>query len=385
MIHDNIEHLFRPTWATIDLDAIQYNYDVIADGLPKGVHVMAMVKADAYGHGAVPVARLLEKSGVKGFGVATVEEGVELRSSGLSSQIIVMGGLMGVGSPASQKMIEMNLTPVIHSEDVIESLETCAAEKGKRTAVHLKIDTGMSRLGIRPESLVRALAKLKECKNLYLEGVMTHLAEASEDCISDQQFQIFLECKLQIEKELGPIDIWHVANSEAAIRHKYVEVPNVKECWVRPGLSLYGECESFDPLDGKLKPVMGLNSKAVLIKRIPAGTRVSYCGIFQAKRDTKLAIVPIGYADGYPWSSTGSAQVLIRGKRVPVVGRVTMDMIIVDVTDIKDVEVNDEVVLLGRQGNEFISLREMSEWATTIPYEILCGISKRMPRVYRGL
>jgi len=374
--------LYRPTWATIDLAALRHNYSTISKCLSEGMGVMAMVKADAYGHGAIEISRALENCGVRALGVATVEEGIELRDAGIKSPILVMGGLMGVGSPASMKMLETDLTPVIHSEDVLGSIEDAAASAGRKINVHLKIDTGMSRLGARPESLEGILTGLKASKHLVVEGVMTHLADAGEDDISDEQYDIFLSCRRRIESVLGEIKIWHVANSEAVMRGRHSLIDGAAESWVRPGLALYGECEGVEPLEEKLKPVMGLASRAVLLKHVPAGTRISYCGIFVTKRNTRLAVVPIGYADGYPWSVTGSAQVLIRGRRLPVVGRVTMDMIVVDVTDLADIAVNDEVVLLGGQGSDCITLREFAAWATTIPYEILCGISKRMPRVY---
>lgn len=374
--------LFRPTWATVDLDALRYNYEAIKACLSDDVHVMAMVKADAYGHGAVPVSRKLENCGVRALGVATVEEGIELRDAGIEVPILVIGGFMAVGSPASKKMVEANLTPVIHSEAVLESLERDAASAGKKIGVHLKVDTGMSRLGARPESLDRILSKIRQCDHLFVEGVMTHLADAGEDDVSNEQYELFLSCGRRIESAIGKVPVWHIANSEAAMQGRHVRVPGATECWVRPGLALYGECEGVDPLKGRFRHVMGLVSRAVLLKYVPAGTRVSYCGIFVTRRKTRLAVVPIGYADGYPWSVTGSAEVLIRGRRFPVVGRVTMDMIVVDVTELCDIAINDEVVLLGRQGDEYITLRELARNATTIPYEILCGISKRMPRIY---
>lgn len=375
--------LFRPTWATIDLAALAHNYEVIRRHLPKRIGIMAMIKADAYGHGAVQVASALEKCDVRAFGVATVEEGAELRESGITKQIVVMGGLMGAGEPASKIMINLALTPVVHSRGILESLESDAARAGKKIGVHLKIDTGMSRLGVRPESLKSILDGIKASPHLYVDGVMTHLAEGDQDEPSQEQLRRFIECRVQVEAELGPIKIWHIANSAACLRGEPIDIPGAAEAWARPGLALYGDCNGFKFDKCNLKPVMGLVSQAVLIKRVPAGTRVSYGGTFTTERASRLGIVPIGYADGYPWSVSGKAKVLIRGKRVPVIGRVTMDMIIIDITDVDDVAINDEVVLLGRQGDAEVSLHELADWAGTIPYEILCGISKRMPRIYQ--
>jgi alanine racemase len=375
--------LFRPTWATVDISALRANYRAIEAGLGSKYRIMAMIKADAYGHGAVEVSRAIEAIGVRAFGVATVEEGVQLRDAGIKSPVLVMGGLMGAGSPASQKMIEMSLTPVVHSRGVLDSLDSAAGSAGKRVGVHIKVDTGMSRLGVRPESLQNLIEGIKSCENLYVEGAMTHFLDAGNAEISGGQHDMFMRCKNTIEQMLGPIPIWHVANSQAALLGRQSYVLDALECWVRPGLALFGECEGADSLlkDG-LVPVMGLVSKVVLLKSVPAGTRVSYSGVFITKKRTRLAIVPIGYADGYPWRVTGKASVLIKGKRAPVAGRVTMDMIVVDVTDLDGVAVGDSVVLLGKQGDDSITLKEFASWAETIPYEILCGISKRMPRVY---
>jgi alanine racemase len=212
---------------------------------------------------------------------------------------------------------------------------------------------------------------------------MTHLAEADHADVSAAQMKRFLECRKQIENELGHIRIWHIANSMAVLRGEPVDIPNADEVWARPGLALYGECNGLSFAGNALKPVMGIESRAVLIKRVPEGARISYGGTYVTKRPTRLAIVPIGYADGYPWAVSGKAFVLVRGVRVPVLGRVTMDMIMIDVTDVEGISVGDDVVLMGSQGGERISLSELAGWAGTITYEILCGISKRMPRVYR--
>ncbi len=374
--------LFRPTWATVDLAALAHNYDLIKARVAPRCGIMAMVKADAYGHGAVQVSRALEKRGVRALGVATVEEGLELRDAGIKTEIIVMGGLMGMGSPASKKMVEANLTPVINSSGVLESLDADARATGRKIPVHLKIDTGMSRLGVRPESLDHLLGKIKQCPHLRVEGVMTHLAEADVADVSARQMNIFMASREKIEQTIGAIKVWHIANSMAVLRGEPVDVPGASEVWVRPGLALYGDCNGCNFAKETLRPVMGLMSKAVLLKRVPAGARVSYGGTFTTKRQSRLAIVPIGYADGYPWALSNKASVLIRGQRAPVVGRVTMDMIVVDITEVDGVAVGDEVVLLGVQGNERITLHELASLAGTITYEILCGISKRMPRVY---
>ncbi len=384
MIGASLKTLFRPAWATVDLDALAHNFSVLTNHIPPHVGIMAMVKADAYGHGAVAVSRVLEKEGVRALGVATVEEGIELHEAGIKVPILVMCGLMGEGSPASKRMIQADLTPVIHSRGALDSLEEAAADADKTVGVHLKIDSGMSRLGVRPEALGPLLKKLKSSPHIRVEGVMTHLADAGEDETTSKQMEEFIPCKGLIEDELGPIKIWHIANSTALIRGWPLEVEGAAECWARPGLALFGECEFDHPLRSKIRPVMGIESRVMLLKSVPPGTGVSYGCTFTTKRKTRLAVVPIGYADGYPWSASGKAQVLIRERWAPVVGRITMDMIMIDVTDMEDVSVGDDVVLLGCQGEAAITVGELAQWAGTIPYEILCRVSKRMPRIYIG-
>jgi len=345
---------------------------------------MAMVKADAYGHGAVEVSKKLERCGARAFGVATVEEGIELRDAGVGLPVLVMGGLLGAGAPASRAMVEAELTPVIHSSGVLSSLSAEARSAGKKIKAHIKVDTGMSRLGVRPEALPAFLDEIKRHPAIEIEGVMTHLACADDEEASAKQMRLFMRARETIESSLGVVPVWHVANSGAILRGSPVEVEGAGECWARPGLALYGEANGFLQSGEGLRPVMGLESRAVLIKSIPEGTPVSYGGIFTTNRLTRIAIVPVGYADGYPWRASGKASVLAGCMRCPVLGRVTMDMIVVDVSDAKDFSVNDAVVLLGRQGDEEISLSELAGWADTISYEILCGISKRMPRIYKG-
>jgi alanine racemase len=316
--------------------------------------------------------------------VATLEEGVELRQAGIKTRILVMEGLMGAGSPASERIVEANLTPVIHSSSVLESLESAAAKAGRTIGVHLKVDTGMSRLGARPESLSPLLKELASCPHLSVEGAMTHLSDAGEETFSAEQMDIFLSCRQVIEKALGEVGVWHVANSLAVLRGQCIDIPGAQEAWVRPGLALYGEGDGTEFGGDELWLVMGLVSRVVMLKTVPANTCVSYGRTFTTTRRSRLGIVPMGYADGYPWSASGKAQVLVRGRRVPVVGRVTMDMIVLDVTDVEGVTVGDEVVLLGRQGNESIALAELAQWSGTITYEVLCRVSKRMPRIYKG-
>lgn len=375
---------FRFAHAEVDLGALAHNFRSIAHHVGNGVGMMAMVKADAYGHGAVPVSKKLVECGVTALGVATVEEGLELRQEGIDVPIIVMGGLMGMGTPASGVMLSANLTPVIHSAEVVKSLDMVAQSMGKRVGIQLKVDTGMTRLGIRPESLAAVLDRLTSCSSLVVEGVMTHLAKASDPEYTSYQLEEFAGAKRLIESVLGSIPLWHVANSSAIANGVGLRIPGAQTIWVRPGIVLYGGMESSSAMKiGSIRPVLRFISRLVLIKSVPPGTKVSYDCTFTTQRRSRLGLIPIGYADGYPLALTDRAFVLVKGSRAPVVGRVTMDMIMVDVTDIPEAAVGDEVVMIGKQGDDEITACDMAEWANTISYEILTGISARVPRVYK--
>lgn len=339
-----------------------------------------MVKADAYGHGAVPVSRKLVECGVAALGVATIEEGLELRDAGIGAPILVMGGLMGMGDRATEAMVTSDLTPVVHSLDVIEPLETAARLFGRRVGLHLKVDTGMTRLGIRPEVLPRILERLASCTMLSVDGVMTHFAQADDAAYAAYQMEGFMRAKRTIELAVGPVKVWHAANSAALLSRVGLSIDGAAKTWARPGILLYGGMVS----DHGICPVMSVESKLVLIKSVPAGTKVSYDCTFETARRSRLGMIPVGYADGYPRSLSNRSHVLVRGGRAPVVGRVTMDMVIVDVTDVPSAQVGDTAVLLGRQGDAEITSLDLAAWGDTNSYEILTGISARMPRVYRN-
>lgn len=373
---------FRPTSAEIHLGALKHNYEQLRKALPPSVRIMGMVKADAYGHGAVEVSKALSDLGVASLGVATVEEGIELRESAVSTPIIVLGGLMGIGTAAAGMMVGADLTPVVHSAEVLEFLEATARAAGKRTGIHLKIDTGMTRLGVIPSALPHFLNQLKSCSSLRLDGVMTHFADAEDHEYTKLQMDKFKECVHQVESGLGSIPIWHIANSMAVVEKEYFTNATAGEHWARTGAALYGAGARHVVDEIHTRPVMMLKSKVVMIKSVPAGTKISYGCTFETKRQSRIGIIPIGYADGYPWALSNKSQTLVRGKRVPVVGRVTMDMTMIDLTDLSESHINDEVVLMGTQSGAKITCEELAEWAGTIPYEIMCGISKRMPRMY---
>ena len=370
----------RPTQAVIRLDNLRHNARQILSRLPPHCKALGMVKADAYGHGAVPVAKTLADCGFAAFGVATAEEGIELRTAGLKNPILVMGGTWGLGKPALEMMAEADLTPVVHSPEIVSLLHEIGKARKTTLKAHLKIDTGMGRLGVTLQALPQVLEVWRQSPHVTLEGVMTHLAFRSDPDYTRYQMEQFKTAANRIQTALGKVPVWHVANSASIIAGEPIGFDFSGEYWVRPGIMLYGVppypqwSQQFD-----LRPVLRLESKIALIKQVPAGTKISYNGTFVTGRASRIAVIPIGYADGYPWTCAGKGQVLIGGGRAPVVGRVTMDMIMVDVTETKT-KVGDAVVLLGEQGDETITADEIATQAGTISYEILCRVSKRLPR-----
>ena len=363
----------RPTWAEIDLNALEMSLNHLKTLAPNA-GILAMVKANAYGHGVIPVSQKLVELGVAALGVATVEEGAEIRGAGIDSKILVFGGLLGEGTKAANAMVLMNLTPVVHSPVVLEGLSKAAGDKNLN--VHVMIDTGMGRLGMRRDILPGFFRTLKRFNNINIDGVITHLSNADDAEFSQGQIEEFASIKREFESEIGNDAIWHFSNSAWLTSHKGQACMKNTTCWVRPGLSLYGIGSEG------LQPVMSLKSRIALIKHVPEDSTVSYGCTWKAGRRTRLGAIPIGYADGYPWSSSGTAFVLIRGKKVPIVGRVTMDMVMVDITDYDEIEVGDLVTLMGKDGDEQILADDIANFAGTISYEVISGISPRVPRRY---
>ena len=369
----------RPTTAIIDKDALRHNYLEIKKHLARDVNILAVVKADAYGHGAKEVSKTLEGLGCKYLGVAILEEGIELRNAGIRSDIIILGGIY---NGQADDVIKYNLTPVVYDMETAEVLNNAAKGKNQKIKIHVKIDTGMGRLGILPEEVSSFFNRLKGLKNIEVEGVITHLAEIDEDerGYSGAQMNLFLKA-INMIKEAGfdPM-LKHIANSAAAIN-----LPSLHFNLVRPGLMLYGVYpEKRLRQKIKLKPMMEIKSRIIQLKRIPAGSSVSYGRTFTAKRETIIGVVPVGYGDGYLRCLSNKGEMLVHGTRTKVVGVVCMDLTMLDVTDINNVSKGDEVTILGKNGDEEITAEELAEKCNTIPYEILCGISKRVPRVYKG-
>ncbi|MBX7147818.1 alanine racemase [bacterium] len=371
---------FRPTLAEINLTALRDNVKIAIEKTGSHTKIMGIVKANAYGHGAVMCARALKAQGVTLLGVATLEEGMELRNSGIQGEIVILNGLL---SESLNEFNEFRLKPVLHQMDDIVRLGAFLKQSSKKMAVHLKIDTGMGRLGFLPSQVEEMVETLKKNSAITVDAVLTHLARADEDNSEPTDRQYLLFSRLQnILKEKGlDVPVYHIANS-AALLTRPIESYEL----ARPGIMLYGAYPNASMRDkAALKPVMTLKTKILSLKNMPAGHGISYGATFTTARESLIAVLPIGYADGYPRLASNKACVLIAGKRVPLVGRVCMDLCMADVTDVPGVKIGDEVVLMGKQGNEWIRAEEIAAWAETISYEIFCGISSRVPRIYLGM
>lgn len=364
--------ILRPTCAEINLENIKYNVGIIKKFVGRNVNILAVIKADAYGHGAVKVAQTLEKSAVRIFGVATIEEGIELRLAGIKKDILILGSTYPFSN--FSEVIKYELTPTIASISGLEFFNKFAKYKNKKLPFHLKIDTGMARLGISPLTAVGLIEKIKNLKNIYIDGIYSHLACAAEnENFTKKQISEFEKLSGKI-----PTRYRHIAASTAIIKHKSSHF-NL----VRPGLLIYGllpyqNSEKILPV----KPALSLKTKIVYLKTVAKNTSISYCRTYRTKRISKIATIPIGYADGFLRCNSNNAKVLVHGKKASVVGRVCMDMTMLDVTGIKNVIVGDEVVIIGSQGKEKISAENVAKRCRTINYEVVTSISKRVPRVY---
>ena len=368
----------RPTVGEVDLRALEFNYRQIKKRIPADVKLLAVVKADAYGHGAIPVSLRLEKLGVEYLGVAIPEEGVELRKGGVKTPILVLGGIFG---EEVEQIFRFHLTPVIFRKDSLEVLSREAERRRRKVKVHLKVDTGMGRLGVPLNHWPDFLREVRRFPRIEAEGILSHFSMTDEEKEFTQNQWSAFQGAVAIAQELGISSRYlHMASSATL-----TAFPAYTARLVRPGIMLYGSYPSpaFRTLI-PLKPVMTLKTRIHFLKSVPPGTRISYGGTFKAKRESLIATLPIGYADGYSRHLSNHGEVLIHGKRVPVVGKICMDFIMVDVTDIPRVSAGDEVVLMGRQGKEQITPEEIAEKINSISYEVLCLIGKRVPRIYKN-
>ena len=368
----------RPTFVEIDLDQLTANYRAVEQAVPPS-RMLPVVKADAYGHGLVGVARLFESCGPAGLAVAFLEEGAVLRQAGIVCPILVMGGLDTSQIP---DFLHFNLTMTVSSVHAVGPIEEAADRLGTVARVHAKVDTGMGRMGVRPEGAAELLDALRRSARVEVEAVYSHLATADEPDPAQtlDQMATFRRMVSYFGDRDLPTPTLHLANSGAVLQH-----PGSYFDLVRPGLMLYGVYPTDAiPRTIGIEPALTWRSTVVLSKPLPAGSPVSYGATWAPDRDTRIVVVPMGYGDGYPRLLSNRGEVLIRGRRHPVVGRVCMDQFMVEVGPDTDVRVGDEVVIIGAQGDERITANELAAWAETIPYEILTGITSRVPRRCRG-
>ena len=368
----------RPTWAEIDLDALAANFQEVRRLVGGGVKVMCVVKADAYGHGAVACARRLAAEGAEWFAVALPEEGIELRRAGIKQPILCLEGFW---EGQAGECLKYQLVPVIYRLDTAAAFDAAAREAGVVADVHVKIDTGVGRLGARYGEAAEFARALKNFRHLRVDGLMTHFAaadEAARDSFTEEQLARFHAARESFSAAGHAPTFFHMANSAATFAHAAT-----RGNMVRPGGVLYGlwrdvlQAQSESP---ELRPVLAVRSRIILLKWIGAGETLGYGCTFQAKRPTLVATLPIGYHDGYARALSNRGRVVVREQLAPVVGRISMDLTLVDVTDVRGVELGDQVTLIGADGKLSVPAEEVAEIVGTISYEITCGISARVPR-----
>jgi alanine racemase len=374
----------RPTWAEISLSALRKNFRAVQTHVGPNVITCAVIKADAYGHGATPCALALEADGAKWFGVTTTDEGVPLRKGGLRGRILLMTGYW---KGEEEEVIRRKLTATVWESWHVELLNRAAQSLGSPPQpVHLKIDSGMGRLGVSLENLLAICEVIKRSPNVILEGISTHFASAEVLDAPENARQIAtFEKATRIVKECGLAPILrHMDNTEAIFAQ-----PATWNDMVRPGIALYGyglsQMKAGKPCNGhplKLSPVLSWKSRIISLKHMAAGQALGYGGTFVTKAPSKIGVLPVGYADGYNRALSNRGRVIVRGMYAPIVGTVSMDLTLIDVTGVPGVDEGDEVLLIGNCGASCVDAVELARHCGTVPYEILCGISKRVPRLH---
>ncbi len=377
---DSREWEYSRVYAQIDLDAVRANLEQIGRRTER-TKVLAVVKCDGYGHGSVPIARAIEDMDtVGGFATATAEEALELRGAGIGKPILILGYTFPY---AYEELIRRDVRMTVFREDTLESLEETARRVGKKAYVHVKVDTGMGRIGIRPcEESLAFLRRIAGSEYLELEGIFTHFAKADERDMTYtlKQTERFTEFAEMVQADLGRrIPCLHVSNSAGIVR-----LPQARFDMVRAGIILYGLCPS-EEMAGEadwLRPALSLHSHLVYVKAVEPGQSISYGGTFTATEPMRVGTVPVGYGDGYPRSLSSKGSVLIRGRRAPILGRVCMDQFMVDITGLPQVREGEPVLLLGRDGPEEITAQELGARSGRFNYELMCDLSPRVPRIY---
>lgn len=373
---------YQRVWAEVDLDAIWENMVHMKENIAENTKILAVIKTDGYGHGGVPIAKMLEQLDFMfGYAAATYEEAHVLREAGVKKPILILGYTFPY---CYEELIREEIRPAVYRRDTVEELAAAAAKVGKKAKVHIKVDTGMGRIGITPdEEGLEFVRFLIEHPELEVEGIFTHFAKSDETdkTSANHQLELFQDFIKKIQTELGiTIPVKHCSNSAAIL-----EMPQANMDMVRAGITTYGLYPSEEVRKDivPLRAAMSLYSHIVYCKTIHAGQSVSYGGLFTAQKDTRVATIPVGYGDGYPRSLSGKGYVLIRGKKAPILGRVCMDQFMVDISEIPGVMEGDKVTLLGVDGTERITAEELGELSGRFNYEFVCDLGKRIPRVYR--
>lgn len=367
---------YHRVWADIDLDALSYNLARVRELLPPRTEIMVVLKADAYGHGAVAVARHLEGEGIWGFGVGDSHEALELRAAGVTRSILILGAII---EDEIEAVVKNDVSVCIHSERRAVLLDREARSQGKQARVHLMVDTGMGRLGVLPRYALGLARKIGDLPGLRLEGVATHYACSADpgDSFTEEQRLRFIEVKGALAEE-GIRPAWFHASSSEALFSRRPEPFNL----VRPGLAVYGiRASRMHGARPPLRPVLSLKTQIIYMKDVPAGTSIGYGRRYRTPRPTRIATLPIGYNDGLPYRLSGKGYVLVRGRRAPLVGAVSMDYTTIDVGHVEGAAVGDGVTLIGRDGERAITVEDLARMAETIPYEITCGIGRRVRRI----
>ena len=371
---------YSRVYAKIDLDAVAWNMEQMKKNLKEGTEMVAVIKTDGYGHGAVQVASMLESYDyVWGYAVATLDEAVVLRAAEIQKPILVLGCIF---PDQYWEMLKYEIRMNVYTKEMAEAISALAVEKGEQAYVHIKLDTGMARLGFSAEeSSIEEIKEIAELPNLVLEGVFTHFAKADEEdkTFTMMQLEKFEWTTQRLEEEGVTFPYVHASNSAGII-----DVRRADYNLVRAGIAIYGlyPSEEVDKEKVQLKPALSLKSHIAFVKDIPAGTPVSYGGDFVSEHQMRIATIPIGYGDGYPRSLSDTGYVLIRGKKAPIIGRICMDQFMVDVSDIPEVKFGDKVTLIGRDQEEYLPVEKLSELSGRFNYEFVCDLGKRIPRVY---
>jgi alanine racemase len=368
------------TFIEVDLDAIAHNIRAIKNHIGPSISLMAVVKANAYGHGAVEVARTALRNGASRLAVARAGEGIQLREAGISAPILVMS----YTSPAEiESAVAHDLTLAVTELQIAEIVSARSVALGRRTPVHVKVDTGMGRFGLLPDEVVPFLNRLAVMPGLVVEGIFSHfsVADLADKDYTWQQFQIFQRVVVELRAAGHHVPLCHIANSAATL-----DLPAMHLNAVRAGIAIYGlrpssQVEPAVPL----KPALTLKSRVARVRTLPAGSSISYGRTYITPRAMAVALVPVGYGDGYHRLMSNRGAVLINGQRAPIVGRVCMDHFVVDISQVGPVEVDDEIVLIGRQGEGQITADEVATWAETINYEVTTSLLPRVPRFYSGV